>query len=152
MKIHISRRESKCALGEEPFSEGSTYFSVLSIVKTSFERKDYCKKCFSKQQMEQSSIVWQGKIPHKKPLSLSPDEKTLKLFYTLLADKESEPKHIFILAQLLLRKKFFFRLRAHEYENAFTGEVHHVKEFILKREEAAQLAAELKEMWDGSVS
>lgn len=146
--MQIPKRGPCCVMNGEPFESEDIYYSHLMENDDVFERKDYCRVCWNQQQKTGEGYVWKGKIPPKASDGSKPDEKTLNLFRECLENEEN-PKLLYILSQLMIRKKILYKLRGDHYELSLTGEVFYIKSFILSAEETAQIAEKIKNALDG---
>jgi len=117
MALHtfeIPRRHRQCALGQEDFVPGQSYYSLLEQGKEGYERKDYCPECWKKQldgsvgHLE-GKVFWKSSVPEKQSISEEAkrrDERALDLLKEYSSsDRPEELSQAFILALLLSRNK-----------------------------------------------
>ncbi len=143
MKEKIKKRLSHCIAGNEPFTPGSEYISLLTSTDEGWERADYCLECWEKN--KKPGQFWRGKIPEKKVKKLSPDEKALELFR-----KTEDQKLLSVLALYLVRRDQAVRRCETYYEIPETGEVIVVPKMNLSPEEGKRVGEELVRLLDES--
>ena len=115
VKFDIPTRHRRCVLGDEEFTQGMEYFSVLEDTENEgLFRKDYCVSCWEKllEDPEQNSfgkVHWKSCVPVRKQDSRSNvrrDERAMELLREILEKgEEEEAPEAFVLALLLVRNK-----------------------------------------------
>ena len=115
VKFDIPMRHRRCVLGDEGFSQGMEYYSVLEDAEgEGFQRKDYCVSCWEKllEDSEHNSfgkVHWKSCVPIRKQDSQSNvrrDERAMELLKEILQNgEEEEAPEAFVLALLLARNK-----------------------------------------------
>ncbi len=146
MQEKIPHRLTRCILGDEPFSPGSEYISVLTSTEEGWKRADYCPACWEKEAKNSRAQFWRGKIPLKKEKKLASDEKALEFFR-----KIEDPKLLSVLALYLLRRDQIVQ-RGEEkkmqyYEIPESGEVIIVPKISLSLEESQEVGEQLIKMF-----
>ncbi|MCC5832816.1 MAG: hypothetical protein JJU12_07225 [Chlamydiales bacterium] len=138
MKEKIPKRLTRCAAGDEPFTPGSEYVSLLKSTDEGWERADYCPKCWEQEKRGKYGPFWRGKIPLKKEKRHSPDEQALELFR-----RTEDPKLLSVLALYLHRRDQIARRSETYYEIPETGEVVVVPKMRLSPEEGRKAGEQL---------
>jgi hypothetical protein len=102
------KRTGGCSKCEKEFEELEVYHATLNEVKDGFERRDYCRDCWSETLRDESFSFWQAKVPKKEEKKkLLVDDSVLFEFFKRLADSDDESKNgfRFVLALILMRKR-----------------------------------------------
>lgn len=110
-QIHIPRRHNKCMKGEESFSPGMEYHSILyEEDEEKFRRYDLCSECWEKGEQEAlldgACTHWVSKVPDKPvedELSTGRNERAFELLKEGL--EGGDPVKNMLLAMMLRRKK-----------------------------------------------
>lgn len=115
VSINIPMRSRRCCRGQEEFTQGTEYYSLLEEgSEEGFLRKDFCVPCWEKRISEEeetnpSRIYWKSSVPVKKQgpdLSLRRDERALQLLKEIYQnDSEEDLSQAFVLALLLARTR-----------------------------------------------
>lgn len=112
MALHafdIPRRHRRCVSGNEDFTHGQSYYSLIEPSEEGYMRKDYCPACWQNVQEPEGKIFWKSSIPEKQQASaeaMRKDERALELLKEYRSSKcREEQNQAFILALLLTRKK-----------------------------------------------
>ncbi len=118
-QIEIPRRGQVCLHGQEPFTGGMEYYSVLldGVAEGAYERQDYCSQCWdqlAKQNAISKSLsTWKSNVPMKKEASDLPKQRDARALYLLKeALKNNEPEscaEAFVLALYLARKRLMYQ-------------------------------------------
>ncbi|CCB85849.1 putative uncharacterized protein [Parachlamydia acanthamoebae UV-7] len=157
--IEVPKRHAVCLLGQEPFTPGMEYCSVL--VETAemgeFQRKDYCLSCWEREGKisDDNAAYWKAKVP-KHPLKgatplITYEEKAMELFKAA-AKTSGEEEEAFILALWLIRKrKLVLRHCFHEkngqevnlYEDPLSEETFPIRKVHLEKEKVLDLQSKL---------
>lgn len=125
LQIQIPRRSKVCMLGQEVFSPGMEYFSLLIENKAEgIERQDFCAVCWNKLSEETEKKTakkhWKSKVPDKKQVivPLNRDEHILSLLKNSLEGTTQEDLEMsFVLALYLARKRFMVLRKEIKQEN-----------------------------------
>lgn len=104
----IKSRSTVCHGCETPFEDKQEFFTALNDVGDGYERIDYCRECWRKNQGSgQPYSMWRSTFAIPPP----PAEEALKketaetLLRKLMEDDAARPDVIYILAVMLERKK-----------------------------------------------
>jgi len=111
----IPRRHRRCVMGDEEFTHGMSYYSLIEpIQEGGYDRKDYCKECWKTVFTDPATrpdgkIYWRSTVPQKFEASedsLRRDEKALRLLKEVYhGNSPEELEQAFVLALLLSRNK-----------------------------------------------
>lgn len=155
LQTEIPRRARLCSIGQEPFSAGMEYYSVL-IGKGEgvYERYDCCLSCWEKagqqQYIPQAHSSWKSKVPAKseQPASQNIHERALELLKASLeSGVEFEAPHRYLLAIYLARKRVILLRDNIEdtqlYEVASTEEMLQIKVIDLTKIDVDQVQKEI---------
>jgi hypothetical protein len=108
-QLEIPRRNSQCALGQETFSPGMDYHSLLIEEDSGIQRQDFCNVCWNPEFIAKAKIHWRSKVSAKKEISSLPhnrDERALLLLKEAIKGESQENRmEAFVLALYLARKK-----------------------------------------------
>lgn len=150
-QLEIPKRKSHCQKGQEPFTPGMEYYSVLADGENGIERFDYCTTCWT---IPQSQTYWQGRLPTKQDTAAIQNnkiQKALHLLKEMISTKDSNEGEVFILALFLARaRKLFLRkefqegtYHYHLYEIAHLDEFLTIKNITLNETEILQIQQSL---------
>lgn len=115
--IDIPRRAKQCCRGEEPFTQGMTYTSRITLLKDrEYQREDFCPFCWEKEVKRTSMFpmtTWKGEVPKKTNIEkineLKADrlERALEVLRANLENAvEEDLKEAYFIALYLQRKKW----------------------------------------------
>ncbi len=140
-KITIPRRARHCFHGQEPFTSGAEYVSLIIEEPKDLIRQDYCMECWNHVQSQlPSKIYWKAKLPEKSegnPEELSHNEKV----FALLRESD-DVTTCFVLALYLARKKKL--ILRQDLEEAMIYEVPETEEMIVVKKVDLSLLEETK--------
>ena len=101
--MKVDRSRGICTSCQEPFKNGSTYTSTLSInTEGGWARNDYCEACFEKVKTE-SLAEWKVKVEKKKKQVLS-ESAIWQVLKSSQPDLGSKPL-TYILCLMMARKR-----------------------------------------------
>jgi hypothetical protein len=100
----IPRRSLHCVKGEERFTPGMDYYSLLIYEDECFKRFDCCVKCWPEwiaaQDLTQGHSFWKSRVEAKKEIKVNQtkEEQALDLLKAKMAQPDSDAAEIFMLA------------------------------------------------------
>lgn len=122
MKYQFPKRSHQCYVKQEAFQEEEEIISLLIPVGQTYERRDFCQKCWKETPIP-GSVFWRVQIPRKeKEAPHSKDLEILDLFYA------TENKELlYLLALYLDRRGLFAKRKKNLFENITTGDLFQIE-------------------------
>jgi len=102
------KRTGTCRKCQREFTEQESYQATLVEIPEGFERRDYCRECWTDEYRRESFSSWQARVPKKEEKKrLFVDDQVLMDFFRRLAESDEEGKSgfRFVLALILMRKR-----------------------------------------------
>lgn len=166
MDWNISRSLRHCSRCNREFATEEEYYSALFDAGAEFERKDFCRPCWTSQpsgDREKAFSFWRTEVPRPdQPKKVFVDDRVIFDFFQRLAAEEDQPtkrNFRYILGLMLMRKKFLkfkdvVRKDGKEYlvlRRSRTQEEHHVLNPQLTDSEMEQVKNELTQILETEI-
>lgn len=139
-QLDLPKRKASCSSGQEPFTSGMEYFSLLQENETgNWIRQDFCHNCWDKMPKPRPNSFWKSRIKSDKAIPLDMKEKAEAakeyLRESLRRGSLEDLEDAFVLSVYLLRiKKLITCSQEGEcvlYEDPASGELFQVPKLDL---------------------
>jgi hypothetical protein len=151
----INKSAKFCVLCHKEFSNGEEHYSSITKEDKDFVRKDTCKNCWGKDNLEPFSY-WLTKAEQKPKENL---DAIVDFFNKLLLSSESDRKIEnlkFILTLVLVRRKRLKLLQKVRQDNInyldvekiWDGQIARIKDLELNEQDLGELKLELEKLFD----